>query len=51
MDTLIYLFITATLIAAALASLAIWAPRRTWVRVSALAVAALLIPVSYVQFV
>lgn len=51
MDTLIYLFITATLIAAALASLAIWVPRRTWVRVSALAVAALLIPVSYVQFV
>ena len=51
MDTLIYLFIIATLVTAALAGLAIWAPRRSWVRISAVAVAACVIPISYVQFV
>lgn len=51
MDILIYVFIAATLATAALASLAIWAPRRTWVRMSALIVAACFIPISYVQFV
>jgi len=51
MDILIYLFVIATFVIAALASLAIWAPRRPWVRVSALVVAAAAIPVCYVQFV
>ncbi len=51
MDTLIYVFIFATGVIAALASLAIWAPRRSAVRLSAVLVAALAIPVSYVQFV
>lgn len=51
MDTLIYVFIVATAVTAALASLAIWAPRRTAVRVGALIVAAFAIPISYVQFV
>lgn len=49
MDTLIYIFIAATLMAAALASLAIWVPRVTPVRVGALIVAALFIPLGYVQ--
>jgi hypothetical protein len=51
MENLIYVFIAATSVAAALATLAIWAPRRTRVRVAALFVAALLIPISYVQFI
>ena len=50
MDTLIYVFIAATVVIAALASLAIWAPRRTLVRVTALCVAALALPIFYVQF-
>jgi hypothetical protein len=51
MENLIYVFAVTTVIAATLASLAIWAPRLPWVRISALIVATLLIPVSYVQFV
>ncbi len=51
MDTLIYVFIAATAVTAVLASLAIWAPRQTRVRFAALFVAALAIPISYVQFV
>jgi len=51
MDMLIYVFIIAVLIAATLASLAIWAPRVARVRVAALVVTALFIPLSYVLFV
>ena len=51
MDILIYIFIAATSIAATLASLAIWAPRVTKIRVAALVVTALFIPLSYVSFV
>ncbi|MDD9877629.1 MAG: hypothetical protein OXR84_09345 [Magnetovibrio sp.] len=50
MDFLIYVFIAATLVAATLASLAIWAPRVARVRWAALGVAALFIPLSYVLF-
>ena len=49
MDTLFYIFAGATGVAAALASIAIWAPRRTSVRVTALLVAALFIPIAYVE--
>lgn len=48
MDILIYVFIGATGIAAALAGIAIWAPRPTRVRVLAVAVTALFLPVVYV---
>ena len=51
MDTLIYVFAVSTAVAACLASLAIWAPRLPWVRIGALAIATLLIPISYIQFV
>ena len=51
MDTLFYIFAGATGVAAALASIAIWAPRRTSVRVTALLVAALFIPIAYVELI
>ncbi len=51
MDNLIYVFIATTLVAAGLASLAIWAPRLPWVRISAVIAATLLLPISYLQFV
>ena len=47
MDILFYVFAGATGVAAALAAIAIWAPRPTWVRVVALCIAALFIPVVY----
>jgi len=49
LDVLFYVFAGATGIAAALASIAIWAPRPTRVRVAALVVAMFFIPVVYVQ--
>ncbi len=49
MDILFYVFAGATGVAAALAAIAIWAPRPTRVRVMALCVATLFIPVVYVQ--
>ncbi len=49
MDILFYVFAGATGVAAALAAIAIWAPRPTRVRVLALAIAALFIPVVYAQ--
>ncbi len=49
MDILFYVFAGATCVAAALAAIAIWAPRPTRVRIIALCVAALFIPVVYVQ--
>ena len=49
MDILIYIFAAAAAIAAGLAALAIWAPRPTPVRVGALVVAVLFLPIAYVQ--
>ncbi len=49
MDILYFLFAGATGIAAALAAIAIWAPRPTRVRVLAIVITALFIPVVYVQ--
>ena len=51
MDILFYAFAGATGVAAALASLAIWAPRPTRVRVAALAITMLFLPVAYVQLI
>jgi len=51
MDNLIYIFLALVIVAAALASLAIWAPRVTRVRISALIIAAAFIPLGYVQFI
>jgi len=50
MAILIYLFITLTGLAAALTSLAIWAPRVTRVRIAAMVIAVFFIPLGYVQF-
>ena len=49
MDILYYAFAGATGIAATLALIAIWAPRPTRIRMAALAVTLLFIPVVYVQ--
>lgn len=49
MDVLIYLFAAAVAVAAVLASIAIWAPRATWIRVTAVAVAALFMPLAYAE--
>ena len=51
MDILFYALVGATGIAAALASIAIWAPRPTRVRVLAFVIPALFIPVMYVQLI
>ena len=51
MDVLFWVFALAALVAAALAGLAIWAPRRTGVRIAALVVLTLFLPVVYVQSV
>jgi hypothetical protein len=47
MDDLMYLFAAAVVLAAVLANIGIWAPRRAWVRLGALLVAALFIPLAY----
>ncbi len=51
MDFLFYAFAGATGVAAALATIAIWAPRPTRVRVLAIVVTTLFIPVVYVEMV
>ena len=51
MDILYFVFAGATGIAAALAAIAIWAPRPTRVRVLAIVITALFIPVVYVQLI
>ncbi|MFX4222134.1 MAG: hypothetical protein ACMVO3_14800 [Thalassobaculum sp.] len=51
MDNLIWVFAFSTAVAAALASLAIWAPRLPWARIAAVVAATALIPISYIQFV
>lgn len=47
MDDLLYLYVTVIVLAAALASIAFWAPRKVWVRVYAFIVASLMIPAAY----
>lgn len=49
METLTYLFLAVVLLAAMLASLAAWAPRRAWVRFSALIVTLLIVPLGFLQ--
>jgi len=49
MDVLFFIFAGATAVAAALASIAIWAPRTTTVRVAAVLIASLFIPIAYVE--
>ena len=51
MDILFFVFAGATGVAAALASIAIWAPRPTRVRVLAVTVTALFIPIVYMQLI
>ncbi len=51
MDILFYVFAGATGVAAALASIAIWAPRPTRVRVLAVTITALFIPIVYMQLI
>ncbi len=51
MDVLYYVFAAAALVAAALASIAIWAPRPARVRISALLIVMLFLPLVYLQFV
>lgn len=51
MDILYYVFAGAVAVAAALATIAIWSPRATAMRIAAVAIAALFIPIAYVQSV
>ncbi len=51
MDHLMYLFTAVVLIAAALAGIAVWAPRALRIKISALALAALLMPTGYASLV
>ncbi len=50
MDQLIYLFGAAVLLASALAAIAIWAPRRLWMKSVAVAVTALLSASAYASY-
>lgn len=50
MNDLPFFFAAAVLVAAALASIALWAPRRAMVKLGALALAAAFLPVSYAAF-
>ncbi len=50
MDSLIYLFAVAVLLAAALAAISIWSPRRLWVKGFALALTALLSASAYASY-
>ena len=51
MDILVYLFGALIAVGAGLASLAIWAPRLARVRIAALVITALFLPLGYVQYV
>lgn len=51
MDVIFYIFAATVGTAALLASIAIWAPRETPIRVLALAAMALFMPIAYAQFV
>ena len=50
MDNLIYLFAAVVFLAAVLASISIWAPRKLWIRGASVIATAGLIAVSYVGF-
>ena len=51
MSVLFYIFAAATAIAAVLATIAIWAPRRARVRIAATAITTLFLPIVYAQVV
>jgi hypothetical protein len=51
MNVMIYLFAATIAVAALLAAIAIWAPRAPWVRLVALGVTVLYIPLGYLQLV
>ena len=48
-DPLTYIFIAIVLLAAILAPLAAWTPRSAWVRVGALIVTLLIVPIAFFQ--
>ena len=50
MDNLIYLFAVAVLLAAALAAISIWAPRKLWLKISAVAITGLLSASAYASY-
>ena len=47
MAGLLQLFVLAALLAAALAGITIWAPRKVWIKAGAIAVAALFVPLAF----
>jgi hypothetical protein len=51
MDVIFYLFIVLVALVAVLASIAIWSPRAAWIRIVAVAVVAVALPLSYVVLV
>ena len=51
MDHLMYLFVAVVVIASALTTIAVWAPRAVWIKIVALAIAALLMPTAYAGLV
>lgn len=51
MDYLMYLYGAAVIVAAALASIAVWAPRSLWLKLSALALSALMMATAYTGLV
>ena len=48
-DSLTFLIMVIVLLAAVLASIAAWAPRKTWVRVNALVITLLIMPIGFLQ--
>lgn len=50
MDNLIYLFAIAVMLAAALAAISIWAPRRLWLKITAIAITGLLSASAYASY-
>lgn len=50
MDSLIYLFAVAVMLAAALAAVSIWSPRKLWVKATALALTAMLSASAYASY-
>lgn len=51
MDSLMYLYTSAVVIAAALASIAVWAPRAMWLKLSALGLSGLMMATAYTGLV
>ena len=48
-DSLTFLIMVIVLLAAVLASIAAWVPRKTWVRVNALVITLLIMPIGFLQ--